>query len=485
MDGEGGGYVFYLRWLKPEQLLMKRRDFLSIGSLAALGATLPAFSQNIPGPLPGMPFATGRARNIIFLVSDGMSPGTLTMADIMLRRTQGRGSHWLNLYRQRKAFRAMVDTSAADSLVTDSAAGASAWGCGVKVKNGALNIGPDGTAYKPILRKFQERGKAVGCVTTVPITHATPAGFSVSTKSRNDQQLIADLYLDLRYDVMMGGGLEFFSADKRKDKKDMFAVYAEKGYQVPRDRQAMQQCRPGTPVMGVFYEDGFPYTVDRLDSDPAPGVPTLAEMTRKAIEIMSVHPGGFVLQVEGGKVDWAAHVNDVGALLYDQIAFDDAVGVALEFASRRTDTLVIMTSDHGNANPGLVKNSRADAMFDLIPKFRHSYEWVLYGLALQDAPQKVIDRVREATGVTLKVPEAEQILAGYEGAGTPGNYTDKKLPFRLLGQLMQNYTSIGWVGMDHTADFVELGMFGPGSEMLPPLVQNNDLHSFMLAAAGI
>jgi alkaline phosphatase len=81
--------------------------------------------------------------------------------------------------------------------------------------------------------------------------------------------------------------------------------------------------------MGAFYDDGFPYTVDRLDSDPAPGVPTLAEMTRKAIEIMSVHPGGFVLQVEGGKVDWAAHVNDVGALLYDQIAFDDAVGVAL------------------------------------------------------------------------------------------------------------------------------------------------------------
>jgi alkaline phosphatase len=99
--------------------------------------------------------------------------------------------------------------------------------------------------------------------------------------------------------------------------------------------------------------------------------------------------------------------------------------------------------------------------------------------------QKVIDRVREATGVTLKVPEAEQILAAYEGAGTPGNYTDKKLPFRLLGQLMQNY-NFHWMGRyGPHGDFVELGMFGPGSEMLPPLVQNNDLHSFMLAAAGI
>ena len=207
---------------------MKRREFLHAGALAGLGGLV------IPSSLKGItsksePPAKGTAKNIIFLVSDGMSHGTLNMADLLLQRKEGRSSNWIKLYRDQKAVRAYMDTAALDSMVTDSAAASSAWGGGMRVNNGALNVGPDGTSYEPILQKFKKAGKSVGCVTTVPITHATPAGFCVSTKNRGSQEAIADIYLDLKFDVMMGGGTEFFSADKRRDKRDLFAEFITKG----------------------------------------------------------------------------------------------------------------------------------------------------------------------------------------------------------------------------------------------------------------
>src|SRR5690606_17920094 len=147
-----------------------------------------------------------KARNIIFMVSDGMSTGTLNMADLYLNRKNGKGSNWLQLYKDQRVSRALMDTASASSIVTDSSAGSSSWGGGVRVKNGVLNIGPNGEKYMPIWQKFKKAGKMAGCVTTVPITHATPAGFCVNNNSRNAMQDIAIDYLNLGFDIMMGGG---------------------------------------------------------------------------------------------------------------------------------------------------------------------------------------------------------------------------------------------------------------------------------------
>jgi alkaline phosphatase len=427
----------------------------------------------------------GKTKNIIFMVSDGMSHGTLNMADLLLQRKEGRSSNWIGLYREQKARRAYMDTASANSMVTDSAAGSSSWGGGVRVNNGALNVGPDGIAYKPILQKFKEGGKAVGCVTTVPITHATPAGFCVSTKSRGSQEEIANMYLDLKFDVMMGGGTEFFSAEKRKDGRDLFVEFAKNGIQVARTKIEMQNFKTGTPVLGVFYEDGLPYALDHAsDSNLIATIPTLAEMTRKAIEQLSKNPDGFVLQVEGGKVDWAAHANDLGALVYDQVAFDEAVGVAIAFAEKNEDTLVVITTDHGNASPGLIKSSKVDESFDRVQKFKYTNEWVLNGIRKTDTPKQVIDRLFEAQGYAISTDEAAELLTHYSDLGNEGIYNAYKLPFKRLGQIQQNYTSVGWSGMDHTSEFVELAMFGAGSESLPTFVKNIDMHNFMLKHTG-
>lgn len=464
---------------------MKRRDFLNIGALAAVGGaiTSPTFAGEISKNLATS--AKGKTKNIIFMVADGMSHGTLNMADLLLQRKEGRSSNWIKLYRENKARRAYMDTASADSMVTDSAAGSSSWGGGVRVNNGALNVGPDGTSYKPILQKFKDGGKSVGCVTTVPITHATPAGFSVSTKSRGSQEDIANMYLDLKFDVMMGAGIEFFSPEKRKDKRDLFAEFASNGFQVAQTKAEMLNFISGKPVLGVFYTDGLPYSLDHSsDSNLIATIPTLADMTRKAIEQLSKNPNGFVLQVEGGKVDWGAHANDVGALLYDQLAFDDAIAVAIEFAEKNHDTLVVITTDHGNASPGLIKSKDVDACFDKIQKFKHTNEWVLYGVRKTDSPQQFIDRLYEAQGYAITKDEATELLAHYSDLDNDGIYNAYKLPFKRLAQIQQTYTSVGWSGMDHSGEFVELGMFGPGSEALPQFVKNTDLHNFMLKTTG-
>lgn len=465
---------------------MKRREFLNYGLLASVAGTIsiPALAY---GNLPNKKLKNyGAAKNIIFLVSDGMSIGTLNMADLLLQRKTGHGSQWLQLYRDNKIKHALMDTASADSMVTDSAAASSAWGGGVRVKNGSLNVNADGTTNKPILQKFKDAGKSVGCVTTVPITHATPAGFSVSTKNRGSQEEIASLYLSLRFDVMMGGGAEYFSKEKRKDGKDLFAEFASQGFSVARNKTEMESAKTDKPLLGVFHEDGLPFTLDqKSDATLTATIPTLAEMAKRAIQQLSQNPNGFVMQIEGGKVDWGAHANDTGALLYDQIAFDEAIAVAIAFAEKRDDTLVVITTDHGNANPGLIGSHNGDTKFDSIQHFKHTNEWILNGISKNDTPSVVIDRINEAQGYAITNDEAREILTHYADLDNGGIYNAYKLPYKRLAQIQQNYTSIGWSGMDHSADFVELAMYGPGSELLNPMVKNFELHNLMLQATGV
>jgi alkaline phosphatase len=232
---------------------MNRRKFFKNGSLFTIGSlVINPFDTTAAIETIQPVYKNKKAKNIIFLVSDGMSSGTLNMADIYLSRKTGTGSNWLNLYRENKVTRALMDMASASSLVTDSAAASSSWGGGFRVKNGALNIGVNGEEYLPVWQKFKKAGKMAGCVTTVPITHATPAGFCANSKSRNSQDEIAETYLLVDFDVMMGGGSQYFDKDKRKDKKDMFAAFASKGYQVAKTRTEMLASSNEKPLLGVF-----------------------------------------------------------------------------------------------------------------------------------------------------------------------------------------------------------------------------------------
>ncbi|MFZ4435259.1 MAG: alkaline phosphatase [Flavobacterium psychrophilum] len=468
---------------------MNRRKFFKNGSLAALGGALINPFQSRAETLDfSSTFKNKKAKNIIFLVSDGMSSGTLNMADLYLNRTYGKGSNWLQLYTDNKVSRALMDTASANSIVTDSAAGSSAWGGGVRVPNGSLNVSASGENFLPIWQKFKKAGKKAGCVTTVPITHATPAGFCVNTASRNSQQEIAEMYLQLGFDVLMGGGNVYFSAAKRKDQKDLYAAYAAKGYQVVQEKAALENCTNAKPILGIFDQDALPYYVDRnQDAALQQKIPTLAEMAQKAIDNMKDHAAGFVLQIESGKVDWAAHANDIAGLLHEQIQFDEAIKVAMDFAEKNQDTLVIITTDHGNANPGVIYGKEANAQFDSIQKYTQSNEWILNNIHPDFTSSRLRELVEKANGIALSEENAQTLLGFYTGLEKEddGLYNFKKLPFKSFAEMQKKTNAVGWISMDHSADYVELAAYGPGSHLLRSFVKNTDLHNLMLAAAEV
>jgi alkaline phosphatase len=458
---------------------MKRRAFFKTSSLAALSTQLIG-----PAALSATP-KSAKTKNIIFMVSDGMSTGTLNMADLMLQRQHNRRSQWLQLYLDNRVSRAFMDVASANSLITDSAASSSAWGGGVRVNNGVLNIGPNGEEHRPILQKFKDARKAVGCVTTVPITHATPAGFCVNSKSRS-MDPIALQYLPLRFDVMMGGGTEVFAEATRSDRRDLLQDFRAAGYQVATTRKEMKNTKEGRPVLGVFHENGLPYACDRDQSKELKNnIPTLAEMTQKAIELMQNNPNGFVLQVESGKVDWAAHANDIAGLIGEQIQFDEALRVAIEFAEKDKNTLVVITTDHGNASPTMVYGSQANKNFDKIATMKQTNEWVLNGINKNFTPAQIIERLEAAQGIIIKPEEALTLLSNYYLLGEDGVYNARKLPFQKLAQIQTPHTSVSWASTEHTSEYVELAMFGPGSESLVPFVKNTDLHNFMLKVTDV
>ncbi|MGN7810823.1 alkaline phosphatase [Flavobacterium sp. 22076] len=463
---------------------MNRRRFLK-GSTLLSGLAVMSPTVIFSNDLESISKKNKKAKNIIFLISDGMSTGTLQMANLYSQNILNKNGNWMNLYAENKVSRALMDTASASSAVTDSAAASSSFGGGYRVRNGVLNVGPNGEKYLPIWQKFKNAGKKAGCVTTVTITHATPAGFCVNSDSRNAENEIAEMYAGLGLDVLMGGGDEFFNPDKRSDKKDIYKIYQEKGYQVVKDKAELGNLKKGAKTLGVFSTGALPYSIDRTNIPELQHTPTLAEMSKAAIDQMKDHKDGFVLLIEGGKVDWAAHANDIAALIHDQLAFDEAVKTAIDFAEKDTETLVIITTDHGNANPGLIYGTDATKKFNSIADYKYTNEYILNAIHSNFNLQQIKDWIYQTNKISLSDQEAQHLLDFYSGLEKmeDGLYNYKKLPFKAYSEIQKKHNNIGWISMDHSGDYVELAAFGPGSELLKPFVKNTDMHYLMLEAA--
>jgi alkaline phosphatase len=466
---------------------MRRRDFLRSAGMVGVGGSMAGCFSFKTKAWEKYLLKNGAIKNIIFLVSDGMSSGTLQMADLLSVRKYGKNSNWINLYKQNAVSRGLMDMASLNSAITDSAAASSAWGGGHRVKNGSLNIGPNGEEYMPILQKFKSVGKAVGCVTTVPITHATPAGFCINIKSRDRMETIAELYLDLEFDVMMGGGTEVFSAERRKDKQDLFKKYKESGYVVATEKaHLLGNIEMNKPLLGVFHESALPYALDHAqDNSLIEKLPTLAEMTKVALNKLGRAENGFVLQVEGGQVDWAAHANDSAGLLYDQIAFDECIQLATDFADKNEGTMVIITTDHGNANPGLLYGSNSHDNFAKLFDFKASNKKILQSLSADTKQDELRDIFISMQNIEISKEHAEAILKPYLKFTDQDKYDDNKLPYDYLATIQKSQTNIGWAGQSHTGDYVEICVYGAGKELLPAFILNTELHYFMLEAVGV
>jgi alkaline phosphatase len=381
-----------------------------------------------------------------------------------------------------------MDTASANSLVTDSAAASTAWGSGVRVNNGSINVTPGGQVLRPILPIARGLGRATGVVTTATVTHATPAGFIAHVPGRGDENTIAAQYLDERIDVILGGGTQFFSAAKRPDGRDLAGDFGRAGYAVAADRAGLLAA-PAGPLLGTFWDSHLPFDIDRRNEPAlAERVPALAEMTRVALDRLGARDGGFVLQVEGARVDHAAHANDIGGLLFDELAFDEALGVVLDWVAGRDDTLVIVTSDHGNANPGVngpdgAYEKSVEAV-ESLARLHSSNVSMLQRLGRDATTGDVIERVRADAGVTFTAEQADVLRAALRGEHRDA-YAVRSPPLITLGQLLANHLWVGWTGTAHTSDMTELAAFGPGSEAIGGVVENRALFGVMTRALGI
>ncbi len=451
-----------------------RRDFLKFaglgglvfgaGSVRALGAEGREAAANA---------AKRQAKNVIFMVSDGMCFSVLTAAQTYLKRTEQRSSHWMKMYGERPVVRSLCETESASSLVTDSAAAASCWGIGERIDNGVINITQDGRKPVTLVQKMNAAKKRCGLVTTATATHATPAGFATTVAKRSDQKAIAAQYLERGVDVVLGGGTQYFS-------DDLVAAYRKAGYAVALNRDQLLADGGKTPLLGLFSKSHVPFEIDRLHSaELKASTPTLSEMTKVALQRLNSNPEGFFLMVEGGRIDHAAHGNDGAAAILDQVAFDEAIATALAFVDRNPDTLLIVTTDHGtggfNVN-GLGSEdfistapaySETTPAFDRLKGFKSSLELLGAKTKGMSAKEFVV-AAEQATGLQFSSDDRAKIVST-----------------KTLSAALMKYTSIGWTSNNHTGEMVEFCSIGPGSQLFPPYLRNDQVHAKLLQATGV
>lgn|GEM_PF-268163 len=278
--------------------------------------------------------AAGReaARNVILFIGDGMGPGQLAAGQV------AKGGP---LVMESMPVRATVTTTSWGGNITDSAAAATALATGHKTVNGAIAVLPDGTPVRTILEAARDAGWLVGIVTTCSVTDATPAAFATHVESRRETRKIAEAMVGAGIDLIMGGGAADFLPTLFVKGRAPIDLARELGYSVALDRKGFDEAS-SLPFLGLFATTDLDYERDR---DPG-RQPSLAEMTQKAIRLLSSTDNRFLLIVEGGLVDHACHDNDIEALFGEMRALDDAVAQALAFARERNDTLVVVTADH-------------------------------------------------------------------------------------------------------------------------------------------
>ena len=403
------------------------------------------------GALYAQPADEARPRNVILFVSDGCGPASFTLARDYVRYKGGGDALAIDPLQV-----GSIHTYSTNSRVTDSAAGATAFACGVKTYNGAIAVDTLRQPMATILEAAEARGMATGLVATSSMTHATPASFSAHVHNRGMVTIIAAQQMEQGIEVMFGGGVEDFLpkslGGSRGDERNLLKEAAAKGYKVVLDRKAFRKVKK-TPVLGLFSEGQMDYDIDR---DPKKQ-PSLAEMTAKAIDLLKDDPDGFFLMVEGSRIDHAAHGNDAAAHLHDVLAFDEAVAAALAFARQDGQTLLVSTSDHETGGLSLGRNVDGQPKYtwnpEVIEKIPASHEG-LAAIARNERlmPCDVLEQYAEIECTEAEVAEFAQAIAGQ----TDFNF--------LLAEVISRRVWVGWTSSGHTAVDVNLYAFGPGRD---------------------
>lgn len=321
-------------------------------------------TKNITWTVYGTP-EQAKAKNVIFLIADGLSVAHRTAARIMSKgMTEGKANGRLNMDDVPPV--AFIGTSATDAIATDSANTMSAYMTGHKTAVNAIGVYADRTSSSTDDPKVEtlaealrrQTKKSIGIVSTAELQDATPAAVVAHTRKRGDKAEINGMLFDMKPEVVLGGGSAYFlpqatPGSKRKDDKDYVAMFKEAGYTLATSKGELATAAGSNSgkILGLFHIGNMDTTLDREflkkgTVSKFPEQPGLVEMTKVALDNLSKNPDGFFLMVEAANVDKMSHPLDWDRAVIDTIEFDKAIGVAREFAAKNPDTLIVVTGDH-------------------------------------------------------------------------------------------------------------------------------------------
>nr|AXY87047.1 alkaline phosphatase / CBM2a fusion protein [Synthetic phage] len=379
------------------------------------------------------------AKNIILLIGDGMGDSEITAARNYAEGAGGffKGIDALPLTGQYTHYALNKKTGKPD-YVTDSAASATAWSTGVKTYNGALGVDIHEKDHPTILEMAKAAGLATGNVSTAELQGATPAALVAHVTSRKcygpsatsekcpgnalekgGKGSITEQLLNARADVTLGGGAKTFAETATAGEwqgKTLREQAQARGYQLVSDAASLNsvtEANQQKPLLGLFADGNmlvrwlgpkatYHGNIDKpaVTCTPNPqrndSVPTLAQMTDKAIELLSKNEKGFFLQVEGASIDKQNHAANPCGQIGETVDLDEAVQRALEFAKKAGNTLVIVTADHAHASQIVAPDTKAPGLTQALNAKDGAVMVMSYGNSEEDSQEHTGSQLRIA-----------------------------------------------------------------------------------------
>jgi len=446
---------------------------------------------------------TGDIRNVIVLISDGTSVPILTLS---------RWYQWGVLNGDARLavdpyLSGLVKTHSSDAVIGDSAPTASTYFTGYLSQTGFISTHPNQTpndiypvdpsrAFQPLATVGEAmrilQGKSIGLVVTCEFTHATPASAMSHSSRRSDYASIGSVMVHNGIDVMFGGGTNYIN-DAQKEHLSATGT----GY-LANDLDAFRGFS-GNRLWALFGNSAQPYDMDRNPAE----TPSLAEMTVKALDMLSRNRKGFFLMVEGSKVDWGAHYGDVISAVTEFLAFDAAVKEAIEFAKRDKNTLVLVLADHGTGGitiggPKTNLNYDRLQLESLVGPLRN-IKLTPEGLAQKINSDKITSEnirgfIEQYTGITdLSEEEVKAILSAgnYFANGIPDE--DRRKLFEqnrplletVLRSIITSRTIIEFTTGGHTGEDVFLASYHPKERTARGLLDGTEINKYLLSELGL
>lgn len=416
-------------------------------------------------------------KNIIFMVSDGMSPSMASAyREYSCRREDG--FHDACIFNQYLIGQQSTHSDDEMETITDSGASSTAMACGVKTRNGYVGLDKEKERVTSALEMAKASGKKTGICVTAEITHATPAGFAAHIEDRMDFTGIADQYFDdridgeMKIDVMAGGGRSHFLRDDR----NLVREFREAGYDIAFTHKDFKDAE-GSRALGLFSERALPYALDRDYRT----MPTLKEMVESSIEKLNQdNDKGFFLMVEGSQIDWGAHVNDIVTTLGEIEDYAEAFEAAIDFAKEDGETLVISTSDHATGGMTMGTNDVANWYPQYIQAMQFTPTFLARDIMLR---RDIEDTLAALVGFKLSETEFNEIYAASRDYHLSREEVEKNVK-EQLSELINRRSNTGWTTENHTGEDVNIYGYGPGSRLFQGWQDNTQLGQLLKQLAA-